>query len=158
MEKKPYESISINEICVQAGLTRPTFYNHFSSKDVVLRNYMDVLFREFAMMYELHRVTSVERLAYDYFSFWKNHASFLQLMANSNLFSLISDCFADYLDTVFDAVPFAPKGISAEERRYHNALLGSGLSGVLKYWAEKDMETDVATLSGYVSHALIIDA
>ena len=31
--EKSYQGISINDICVKAGIKRPTFYNHYENKD-----------------------------------------------------------------------------------------------------------------------------
>lgn len=36
---KGYENISVNEICRNVGITKPTFYRYISSKDDILTNY-----------------------------------------------------------------------------------------------------------------------
>lgn len=43
MKEKPYEKISISEICASAFLSRASFYKHFSSKDELLRYQFKVL-------------------------------------------------------------------------------------------------------------------
>ena len=37
MEEKPYEEISIMDICKKADLSRQTFYNYFESKEELFR-------------------------------------------------------------------------------------------------------------------------
>ena len=36
MEESGFESITVNDLCTRAGLTRGTFYNHYSDKDALL--------------------------------------------------------------------------------------------------------------------------
>lgn len=36
---KGFDNISVNEICRNAGITKPTFYRYISSKDDILKNY-----------------------------------------------------------------------------------------------------------------------
>ena len=32
-KKKPYSQITVDEICKEASIRRPTFYNHYKDKD-----------------------------------------------------------------------------------------------------------------------------
>ena len=41
MEERGFESISVNDLCVRAGLTRGTFYNHYQDKDGLLVAFED---------------------------------------------------------------------------------------------------------------------
>ena len=41
MEKSGLESISVNDLCVQADLNRGTFYNHFKSKEDLIAQFED---------------------------------------------------------------------------------------------------------------------
>ena len=44
IREKPYEKISITDITDRAGLSRPTFYLHYQSKDDILISHLDSLF------------------------------------------------------------------------------------------------------------------
>ena len=46
MHQKPLEDISIKEIVEEASLTRQTFYRHFTSKEDVLKTYLDYLYKD----------------------------------------------------------------------------------------------------------------
>jgi AcrR family transcriptional regulator len=44
VQEKPYEKISITNITDRAGLSRPTFYLHYKSKDELLMDHLDTVF------------------------------------------------------------------------------------------------------------------
>lgn len=44
INEKEYEKISITDITDRAGLSRPTFYLHYSSKDELLMDHLDTIF------------------------------------------------------------------------------------------------------------------
>ena len=46
MHSHRYEEIPVSAICVQAGIPRRTFYNHFDSKDEVLDSVLEDLMLE----------------------------------------------------------------------------------------------------------------
>lgn len=41
MEDRGFESITVNDLCAHAGLTRGTFYNHYQSKEALLAAFED---------------------------------------------------------------------------------------------------------------------
>lgn len=43
VSKKSFEDISVNEICVEAGIRRATFYKHFNDKNHFFREYIGYL-------------------------------------------------------------------------------------------------------------------
>ena len=45
MEKKPYEDITITEIAKKAGVSRMSYYRLYKSKDDILEQYADEVFR-----------------------------------------------------------------------------------------------------------------
>lgn len=47
MEKKPFQKITVNELCQKSGLHRSTFYLHFNDKYDLLSFYLENLFEEF---------------------------------------------------------------------------------------------------------------
>lgn len=46
IEKKPYEQISITELCAKAGVSRTSFYSNFNTKDEVLKKIVVELQKE----------------------------------------------------------------------------------------------------------------
>lgn len=47
MEKKPFQKITVNELCQKANIHRSTFYLHFNDKYHLLSFYLEKIFEEF---------------------------------------------------------------------------------------------------------------
>jgi AcrR family transcriptional regulator len=54
INEKSYEKISVTDITDRAGLSRPTFYLHYSSKDEILMDHLDTIFDP--IMEEFHEL------------------------------------------------------------------------------------------------------
>ncbi len=55
---KDYDDITVNDICNEAKIKRPTFYNHFSDKDDFLSKIFKYRFDNIVDFYSLDRITS----------------------------------------------------------------------------------------------------
>ncbi|MBE2221274.1 MAG: TetR/AcrR family transcriptional regulator [Anaerolineae bacterium] len=47
MQESPYQNITIKEIAYKSNLVRRTFYGHFSSKEDVIKAYLNDLFARY---------------------------------------------------------------------------------------------------------------
>ncbi len=52
MEERGFDSLTVNDICVKAGLNRGTFYNHYRDKETLLRSFEDEIFEELEVFQE----------------------------------------------------------------------------------------------------------
>lgn len=158
MAEKPLAHIAVGEVCARAQLTRPTFYNHFSSKENVLETVMDELFDQFVSSLDEHDLASTTALVSAYFRFWEKRRDLLTLLRGNHLFSLMGDRFANHLTDLYQLVPFHDASITADELAYHNAFLSGGMVGILEHWARCGMGNGVsaADTARYATHALSI--
>lgn len=156
MTEKPLSRIAVGEICERAELTRPTFYNHYSSKEDVLKGVIDELFDQFVSSLDEESLSSTDNMVRAYFQFWQDRRELLGLFNDNNLFTLMGDRFAGYMDELYAIIPFRNEAITPEELSYHNAFLSSGMAGMLKHWARADMEPEADEVTVYVSHALAV--
>ncbi len=86
MEKYPYEEISVKQIVLETDLVRKTFYRNFSSKDDVLRAYIDTVIREYVDELIAHPEDPLDVI----FSFCeKKRNLFLLLDKNNMLYMLL---------------------------------------------------------------------
>ena len=150
MKDNPYDSISITEICKNSDLTRPTFYQHFSSKDEVIVVYLDTLFDEFYNELKNNEVSSLYELALLFFEFWKVYHSFITLLEKNNLFDLLGKQFIKYLDILFETIQLEPKAIPVNQRVYANAFISGGLIGLLRRWIDNGCKEDASQLASFV--------
>ena len=47
MLKRPYEEISVKEICERAGVSRMSFYRYYNNKEDIFVDYCDERFEDF---------------------------------------------------------------------------------------------------------------
>lgn len=156
MREKPLCEITVNEICRRADLTRPTFYNHFASKDAVVESIMDDLLAQFVASLDGDRISSTEQMMRAYFAFWVERRELLSLFAENDLIPLMGDRLVPYLELIYLLIPFDKGDYSTQELGFHNAFLSSGMVGVLKSWAEGGLVESPEVLASYIDHTITV--
>lgn len=156
MREKPLPEITVNEICRRADLTRPTFYNHFASKEAVVEAVMDDLFAQFVASLDGDRIASTEQMMRTYFAFWVERRELLTIFAKNDLIPLMGDRLVPYLELIYLLIPFDKGDYSNQELSFHNAFLSSGMVGVLKRWAESGFVESPEVLAGYIDHTIAV--
>lgn len=149
-KREPIAKISISQICAHAGITRPTFYHHFKTKEDVFVYVLDELFAEFvADVGHGDGGADLHNIVRSFIGFWAQQKHFLRIARTSNLFGLMGARFKDYLDEVYE-LRFASR-LGHNEQRYHNAFLASGLAAILLEWTAHDFEESEEELAGYIA-------
>jgi len=140
MEEKPYDSISILEISTRSDLVRQTFYQNFKSKDDVLKQYLDSLFKEFSAIIKKEDVSSIRSLSLFYFEYWKEHKKFLDLLIKNDLSHLLVEQFTFYLADLAAALSNkkteASEEASATKTKYAYVYLAGALTHLLLQWTK----------------------
>ncbi|MGO4348783.1 TetR/AcrR family transcriptional regulator [Paenibacillus sp. MCAF9] len=133
LQEKPYNSITITEICDKAELVRKTFYRHFTSKHSILIAIIDLKFEEF---YELIKNENIEpdEMPLAYFKYWEQHKIFLNILIQNQLFALLNDQFVVYLEAMAHIVGNKHANLSEIEKEYMRTMLAAGLWSILKKW------------------------
>lgn len=121
LKKKPYKTITVEEICNGADLVRRTFYNNFKSKDDVIKYYLEYIFDEYWDIVSKQKEVDRLKVFQIYFNYLYNHIDFLNSLFNNNLFYMMlivqderihklnklifndDSKFADYLSTFSSA-------------------------------------------------------
>jgi len=95
LEESPSKKIKISEICERANISRPTFYNHFQTKDEIFLSHLDEILDEMFIQYRnLHFQNEDEA----YVNFGKASSEFFSLwQSRADLYKLIKDVQADCL-------------------------------------------------------------
>lgn len=156
MAAKPLSRITVGEVCERAELTRPTFYNHFNTKEAVLEGVIDELFDEFISSLDESNFASTNEMIRSYFAFWEEREALLKLFVDNNLFSLMGDRFGRHLNSIYRSIPFKDGSVTSDELAYHNAFLSSGMAGMLKHWAFAGMRPDSREVARYVARVLAV--
>lgn len=137
MHEKPYNKITITEICNRADLARETFYRNFSSKEAIIKYCLEEKFQDFIKkIKEKNEVFNVYSIGLEYFKHWRNEKDFLKLLIDNNLVNLILNQFSEEFQSIGD---FIIKEKETEEARYYILSIYSGVfTNVLVRWVLRD--------------------
>lgn len=147
MQQESYRDISILEICQEAGVSRTTFYRNFSTKDIIIENYVGELISNAAV-----RVGDPLKLTYEQSAFaelWYEDAEFFKSLYKHGLFPIFTKCLYHYIADLLEKNVPAARGERAVERQYHVAYLAFVTTGLLYEWASRgcvDNREDLARI------------
>ena len=88
MDEKPFENISITEVVQRAGVGRSSFYRHFSSKEDVLLQHLNVLF-DWPRDYGPDREHDMEDYLLMWFQDVKRDRPFFETLQRNGMLELI---------------------------------------------------------------------
>lgn len=88
MKKKRYTDIKITDIANKAGVNRVTFYRNFSSKEEVIKVYLECAFNDWGKRWEESGDTNV---SYQIFKFFDEQREVIDLLYKSNLQFILAE-------------------------------------------------------------------
>lgn len=134
LSQKDKDKITIQEICQQAGVSRPTFYRHFYRKEDLLVWQMEGFLAE--MDAELDRLGILDDQHDQIWSVVLNkihqEADFFTLLHQQDLLHLM----VSILDRHFRNV-----AIFDDLSEFHYAYLSQGVSGLISHWIKEGFKT-----------------
>ena len=169
MEKKPFEYITISEICETAGVNRSTFYLHYENTcdllqettRYVLDNFISyfsvdakniTLKFEKCTLQELNFIT--EEYLYPYFSYIKENKSiFSAVLSQPIVFdfnSIFQRLFINVFNPILDRFNYPD-----DERRYVMMFYLNGLTALVKEWLKDDCKKSIEEMSEIIQHCIL---
>jgi AcrR family transcriptional regulator len=137
MKQKPYNKISITEICNKANLVRETFYRNFSSKDAVVKFCLEEKFNEFI---DNIRIDKNNLTLYDmgvhYFGYWKEEKEFLKILIDNKLLNIILENFSEQFSKIIDHL--IKKEESMQTKSYIVDMYAGAFTNLLVKWILND--------------------
>ena len=95
LQESPSKSIKISAICDRANISRPTFYNHFQTKDEILLTYLDEILDEMFIEYRDVQLKDKEVASINFIS--ASTQFFFLWQSKANLYKLIKNVQAEDL-------------------------------------------------------------
>lgn len=138
LDKKPYEAITITGIAQQAQLSRRTFYRHFTTKEDLLQQYLEILFERYAELLLQKKIARHEDTLQLFFTFWQNYATELQLLQKQGLFEQVLRMANQWYPTIYRKlrVPWHCH-CNEEEMMYVSAFGAGGYFNILSLWIRR---------------------
>lgn len=138
-----YDEITVTQITQEAGLSRKTFYRHFTDKEQVLQHLFDSLYQECVEEIVRSGLSHYWDVVQCYFDFWEKHADVIKLMKRSGLLPILFEESYNRSFEVFRIVR-TPDFVKANEARlpYMLAYSIGGMQTMLMRWIENDMTVE----------------
>lgn len=152
MAEKPYQQITIMDICKKADLSRQTFYNVFDSKEEVLRFCLRRQYEKQFCRFADQEVITVGEIVGAFAVVVAENQVLLRMMIENRLNSILADeitqCVALF------AGKFVQKEQKTERLPYSEALLSGALGHLLTYWFRQEQPISLPQLTQLISDFL----
>ena len=168
LEKKPFEYITISEICEDAGVNRSTFYLHYENTADLLKeattyvldnfaSYFSVDMESIASKYEncdLQELNFInEKYLHPYLSFIKeNQRLFAAVLSQPTTFdskAIFQRLFDDVFNPILDRFHY-PKA----EQHYVMMYYLNGITAIITEWLKEDCRKNIADISEIIYYCI----
>lgn len=152
LEEKPFQAITVTDVCRAAGAHRSTFYSHYNNTLDLLNEVRDQTMRDFYASFEhLPREAALtDRKFLDtYLKFVEEHKQLFRVfLENINLF----DGHSILMKMENDMQGITQAKSSQEERlsRYKLLFNASGITCIVSFWLESGCRESRAELAGII--------
>ena len=168
LEKKPFEYITISEICEDAGVNRSTFYLHYENTADLLKeattyvldnfaSYFSVDMESIASKYEncdLQELNFInEKYLHPYLSFIKeNQRLFAAVLSQPTTFdskAIFQRLFDDVFNPILDRFHY-PR----DEQHYVMMFYLNGITAIITEWLKEDCRKNIADISEIIYYCI----
>ncbi len=136
MEIKPYEEISIKDICQHADLSRQTFYNFFESKDELFRYALRRIYED--KLDSLTEIPSSKEAISLFVCSTREQSRLVEVIVKNNMGNIVSDEIFKSITRFLNR--FIPNFENQPDFAYHVVLLSGALTHFMTYYARNNSE------------------
>lgn len=129
MKRKPFQYITVTEICEEAAIGRKTFYRNFELKEDVIDFQLDELCEQYAK--EIEGMHSEQMLRH-HFEFIYNHSEQFITLYHNGFHQVSYAKFAVLLPQTMPTWTADPV-----EQQYRSAYIISGIEAIQRVWVER---------------------
>ena len=168
LEKKPFEYITISEICEKTGVNRSTFYLHYENTADLLKEATAYVLDNFASYFpvDMESITSKyanynlqelnfinEKYLHPYLSFIKeNQRLFAAVLSQPNTFdsnAIFQRLFNDVFQPILDRFHY-PR----DEQRYVMMFYLNGITAIITEWLKEDCRKSIEDISSIIHYCI----
>ena len=135
MGRKPFQSITITEICEEAAIGRKTFYRNFETREDVIDLRLDLLLEKYREAVKEHEAE--ERL-HLHFQFIHRHSDLLILLYRNGMIEAVNRKFSVLIP---EAVPVFSEDPVKQE--YLLQFVTLGLEGIEEVWIRRGFQESI---------------
>lgn len=139
LKKKNIDEISIKELCLEADISRPTFYQMFDSKEEIVQYRMDEFFETYRQ--EIYRKNiapnDLNSIVHIFFRIVYDNPEFREISIHNNFSNFLSETFTEFLEQI-DELHFPQ--LSKEENEYLFAFISGAVTQVIRLWFDTNFK------------------
>ncbi|MDD3360168.1 MAG: TetR/AcrR family transcriptional regulator [Hespellia sp.] len=139
-----YTKISIKDICLEADLSRQTFYQIYESKEEVMAYHFECLFLIFKEECADFKDISMREITMQFFTFFYQEKSFVKILIDNKLTFYLEDMFEQYLPKIDLFKKYNEKEANPD---YTIALISGALTQILIHWFDKEFDLSIEEIS-----------
>jgi AcrR family transcriptional regulator len=143
MNKKTFEEITISELAAHADLGRRTFYRNFTSKEDVLKSYLQSLIKELIEHFSIYETLTPKICLHQIFKLCSDNKAFLTGLNKSKMLGFLLDEWNTALPIIhqmmIDKIPDFPNQNNETALAYTLAFNTGGVWNVVSKWISSDM-------------------
>jgi AcrR family transcriptional regulator len=136
MEEKPYEEISIMDICKKADLSRQTFYNYFESKEELFRYLLRSTYD--SKLNSLETIPTSKDAISIFVNTAKENDRLVSAIVKNNMGNIVSDEIFQSITRFLNK--FIPNFSNQQHFNYYVVLLSGSLTHFMTYYARNNSE------------------
>ena len=147
--RKPYDQISVSEICQKAGVSRVSFYHYYDKKDDILIQYSDEKFAEFFEDFTKLESMTFDDLVLHMFQFLKKHSRQLTILRYAKKEEILMEQFYSYCRYIFSNNITSPL-LKDKDNPLRVPFLVGGIFQIIMRWLDEGMISSPETMAKYV--------
>ena len=136
--RKPYDEITVSDICRKADVSRVSFYHYYDKKDDILIQFSDERFAEFFDDFTKLESLTFEDLVIELFRFLKKNSRQLAILRYSKKEDILLEQFYSYGRYIFSN-SLTSNILKDTDNQFLIPFLVGGLFQVIMRWLDEGM-------------------
>ena len=168
LEKKPFEYVTISELCEEAGVNRSTFYLHYENMADLLREAISYVIENFTSYFsvDMENITSKyancdlqelnfinEIYLHPYLAFVKeNQRLFLAVLSQPTTFDsklIFQKLFDNIFKPILDRFHYP-----TDEQKYVMMFYLNGITAIISEWLNDDCQKSIEDISCIIHYCI----
>lgn len=151
LKDESIDKIMIKDLAELSEVGRKTFYRHYSTKEDVIREYLQLRMKEFLGILKIKNIHSTYEKSIEYFRWWKSHKTLIEIIDKNSLFLLLLEEYNNavifYRESNSSYDFLLPLGEKSRLNQYYNAFNLAGLWNVLIYWMRNGTKESIEEMA-----------
>ena len=138
--RKPYDEISVSDICKKANISRVSFYHYYDKKDDIIIQFSDEKFAEFFDNFTKLEALTFEDLIVEMFKYLKKISRQLTILRYAQKENIMLEQFHSYGRYIFSNTK-TTNLLKNKDNQFLIPFLVGGIFNVIMKWLDEGMVT-----------------